>query len=153
MKKLIIVTMVLALILPVAAIADLPDISGLSFDELVQLHDQLNLAMWNSNEWQEVKIPAGVWTVGEDIPSGHWIVRPMKNSMTQVYYCEKVREVEKLPDHDGLYHTIVIFSESTYLGETKPNEVDYDMKNGWYFICNDPVIFTPYSGKPNLGFH
>ena len=46
-------------LLPVFSLADLPDLSGLSYDELVQLRDQINLAIWNSEEWEEVSVPSG----------------------------------------------------------------------------------------------
>ena len=90
MKKLITVILILALILPVAALADLPDLSGLSFNELVQLRDQLNLAIWNSQEWQ-VTVPIGVWKVGEDIPVGKWTIRAAsenENVGTYIVYCD-----------------------------------------------------------------
>ena len=64
----------LVVVSPAWSIADLPDISSLSYDELVELKDSINLAIWNSQEWQEVTVPMGVWTVGEDIPVGHWSI-------------------------------------------------------------------------------
>ena len=69
MKKVITILITLALILSlsVSALADF-DLSGLSFEELVALKDQINLAIWNSEKWQEVEVPHGVWLVGEDIP-------------------------------------------------------------------------------------
>ena len=63
-------------LLPVVSLADLPDISSLSYVELVQLRNQINLAMWNSQQWQEVSVPPGIWEIGVDIPAGHWSVRP-----------------------------------------------------------------------------
>ena len=73
MKRFFCLLFVLVL-LPVVSFADLPDLSGLSYDELVQLRDKINLAIWNSEEWQEVTVPIGVWVVGEDIPVGHWSI-------------------------------------------------------------------------------
>ena len=32
------------------------------------------------------------------------------------------------------------------------HETDFDMKDGWYFYCENTTIFTPYQGKPSLGF-
>ena len=54
MKKLLTIILILALAVPAAAFADLPDISNLSYDELIQLKDSINLAICNSQEWQEV---------------------------------------------------------------------------------------------------
>ena len=65
----IILAFVLVLTLAPAAFADV-DLSGMSFDELVALKDQINLALWNSADWQEVTVPQGVWQVGADIPAG-----------------------------------------------------------------------------------
>ena len=75
MKKLLCLLFVLVL-LPVVSLSDLPDISGLSYEELVQLRDCINLAIWNSEEWQEVTVPPGLWKIGDDIPAGHWTIRP-----------------------------------------------------------------------------
>ena len=43
MKKLLSLVLVLVL-LPIVSTADLPDISGLSFDELVQLKEQIMIS-------------------------------------------------------------------------------------------------------------
>ena len=43
MKKLITIILILALALPALALADLPDISGLSFEELTQLKKKLKV--------------------------------------------------------------------------------------------------------------
>ena len=56
MKKFLFSFIVLVLLITSAA-ADPVDLSGMSFDELVALRDQLNLAIWNSQEWQEVTVP------------------------------------------------------------------------------------------------
>ena len=72
MKKLICI--MIALLIPVAAFAEV-DLTGMSYDELVQLKDQVSLAIWESEEWQEVEVPAGVYTVGEDIPAGKWTIK------------------------------------------------------------------------------
>ena len=51
------------------------DLSALTYNELVALKDQINLAMWNSQEWQEVEVPKGVYVIGEDIPVGKWTIK------------------------------------------------------------------------------
>ena len=85
MKKLILLLLVLAL-LPVGCFADLPDISGLSFDELIQLNRQVRQALWASDEWKEVKVPAGVYKIGEDIPSGQWSIQAPSGSYVYIAY-------------------------------------------------------------------
>ena len=157
MKKLLAVTLILALLLPVAALADLPDISGLSFDELVQLKDQINLAMWNSQEWQEVTVPAGVWEIGNDIPEGHWTIRlAVEDQLTNVVCTDRLNEFKTDVDYGWKGVMASLCNKKKNDGTLKypeyMEETDIDMKAGMYFICKIPVIFTPYTGKPDLGF-
>ena len=152
MRKIIIMILALAMI-PLAAAADLPDISGLTFDELVQLRDQINLAMWNSQEWQEVTVPAGTWKIGEDIPAGHWSVRIVGHGITNGWYCEKVDDFGQPVCFGAQYIRHEIASEDFHAFDQEYNHVaDFDMQEGWYFIVDTPVTFTPYTGKPDLGF-
>lgn len=88
MKKLLTVILILALLVPFSAFADLPPLDGLTYDELVELKDQINLAIWNSDNWQEVTVPAGIWKIGEDIPEGHWSIRiGVDDQLAIVTYC------------------------------------------------------------------
>lgn len=153
MKKLIAIIMALVLIVPAAALGDLPDISGLSFDELVELKNNIQLAMWNCEEWQEVRVPAGVWKVGEDIPVGHWAISIVDHGMTTVWYCEMVDEIGK-PVTWGAKYTYkqVASTDFKAFNETYDHVIDFDAKEGWYFIFDKAVTFTTYNGKPDLGF-
>ena len=153
MKKLLTIILIIALV-PVIALSDIPDISGLTYDELVQLKDQINLAMWNSAEWQEVTVPAGVWKIGEDIPAGHWSIRIVGHGITTVWYCEQIDEVGKPVTWGAKYIYKYLASEDfNAFDETYDHVVDFDAKDGWYLIFDKAVIFTPYTGKPDLGFH
>jgi hypothetical protein len=152
MKKLLTIILILALAVPAAAFADLPDISNLSYDELIQLKDSINLAIWNSQEWQEVEIPAGVWTIGKDIPAGHWKVSVPEKEYTQVYYCKKLDETGMRESLDESHYTVILFGKKSAFADHGPECMDFPMAEGWYFINNDAVIFTPYTGKPDLGF-
>ena len=55
------------------------DVSSLSFSDLIKLQEEINLALWNSDEWQEVTVPAGLYQVGRDIPAGTWVVSKNRN--------------------------------------------------------------------------
>lgn len=153
MKKLIAITLILSLLLPAAALSDLPDISGLSYDELVQLKDQINLAMWNSQEWQEVTVPAGTWKVGEDIPAGHWSISMSGHGCAVVWYCEKVNELGEPVCYGAKYtHKEVASEDFNAFSEKYSHKIDFELQDGWYMYFTEEVIFTPYSGKPDLGF-
>lgn len=156
MKKLIIVALVLALLLPAAALSDLPDISGLSYDELVQLKDQINLAMWKSQEWQEVTVPVGVWEIGKDIPVGEWdisVASDAPDAWGTIIYCDKL-------DASGLganqlyckiFHYEQLFSKNS--GTSLRTSIVIDFKPGTFLIIDyGDMLFTPSTGKPSLSF-
>lgn len=155
MKKLIIAILSVSMLFSVAA-ADLPDISGLSFDELVTLREQLNLAIWNSQEWQEVSVPEGTYIVGRDIPAGHWSLRA-ENPKAYFYVSvfDHTDATGKGPENCSFY-----WDQDLY-GKSHPNpfsddmvfETDIELRDGWYFRTTGTVVFSPFTGKPDLGFH
>lgn len=156
MKKLIALILVLVFV-PVLSFADLPDLSGLSFDELIQLRDQLNLAIWNSDKWQQVKVPAGFYIIGKDIPAGHWTIKPATGDfIILVQYFKEVDETGKnvLDSFTNCSTSSLTDSSSIYADVIYDREVDYEFKEGFYLsISNGPyVIFEPYISKPAFEF-
>lgn len=154
MKKLLL-ALVLALSLPVFAQADV-DLSGMSFDELVALNEQINLAIWNSQEWQEVTVPQGIWKVGEDIPEGHWTIKPADGVYCFISYGSQLEDNNKEVSYrsDDYFH-IILTSETRKSFEKGEDivQTDIDMKNGAYIeIESGDVVFSPYTGKQKLGF-
>lgn len=86
MRKLITLILILAMFLPAIALADLPDISGLSHDELIQLNHQIQLRLFSEQLVNGVKVPPGTYTIGEDIPAGSYRVEVEgENGMYAVY--------------------------------------------------------------------
>ena len=159
MKKLLIGILILSMLLPAAALADLPDISGLSYDELVQLKEQINLAIWNSQEWQEVTVPAGAWEIGKDIPEGYWTITLPPDMLFNVYYCDKINAARTGLGYGYDYLNSFVGTMSSKKKKNgawsfpdDPDHVDIYMTSGWYLFNEGPVIITPYSGKPDLGF-
>ena len=130
------------------------DLSGLSFDDLVSLREQLNLAIWNSQEWQEVTVPEGVWTVGQDIPAGHWSIRvAAKHDYFYVSCFDQLNEIEKRPAPGArLVQQDIASPGYSAFGDIVPESADLILEDGWFFKCGGAVIFTPYTGKPDLGF-
>lgn len=55
------------------AYADMPDISGLSDDEIVELLHLVNSEIANRKIEKTATLPAGNYVVGKDIPSGSYI--------------------------------------------------------------------------------
>lgn len=148
MKRLFILILA-ALVLAGSAAADGIDLSSMSFNELVALREQLNLAIWNSREWQEVEVPAGIWKIGEDIPAGHWTIRakPPKGYYSCAY-CDRLNE-QGTDVGMGFKGWNGILSARD---DDDMHQFDIEMEEGYWFKCNGPILFTPYAGKPDLGF-
>lgn len=132
------------------------DLSGMSFDELVALREQIDLAIWNCAEWQEVTVPQGVWKVGEDIPVGRWTIKAADGVWARVSYGSDLDDNQKEVDYrsDDYYSSQV---HSKTWRSFDPNsdipQIDIDAKAGAYIVVeNGNVVFSPYTGKPSLGF-
>ena len=132
------------------------DLSSMTFDELIALKDKINLAIWNSQEWQEVTVPQGVWKIGEDIPEGHWAIKCANSgSSTFVIVGYAISEDGKNVDRSteegkDIWYWEEVYGEDGY-GDLK--EWDYEFKEGMYVqIDHSNSIFTPYAGKPSLDF-
>lgn len=160
MKKILLVLLALLLALP--AFAEDIDLSGMSFAELVALKERINLAMWECDEWQEVVVPQGLWVVGKDIPAGTWTVRCLDTGRKS--YLLKSCELEwgDTLDASGQkvawsrrHESVKIYNpyNNEYKGET--TEYTFTVQEGDYIYIDtlyNKAVFTPYTGKPDLGF-
>ena len=158
MKRILCIVLVIASLVPFALVnAEGIDLSGMSYDELVALKDKINLAIWNSQEWQEVKVPQGVWKVGEDIPAGHWSIEACPGDWANISVGTELDEYGKAIKYSfsGRHYYAQVTSE-TYRSYKPDNDVpaiDIELNDGDYIqVENASVIFKPYSGKPGLGF-
>ena len=70
MKKTISILLVILILFPCFSLADLPDISELSVEELIELNHQIQFRLFSENLINGVEVPSGVYIVGEDIPEG-----------------------------------------------------------------------------------
>ena len=62
--------------------AESVDLSSLSFEELETLQNRVAAEMKTRPEWKGVKVPAGVWTVGVDIPEGEYSISMVNENET-----------------------------------------------------------------------
>lgn len=137
MKK--VVMLVLALVLVGAVALAEVDLSGMTFDELVALRKQVDQAIWASDGWQEVKVPAGKYVIGEDIPAGRWTLSCDDSAaMVNLY---------KTPEGIDDYDQIVAMAS---VSAGNPYNIDLEDGQGLY-ISISAVTFTPYVSA-NLGF-
>ena len=91
MKRVIVLVVVLMLVGAIA-ISEGVDLSEMSYDELVNLRERINPAIWNSEDWQEVTVPQGTWIVGEDIPAGHWAIEAYPGNTTLIAIGDTLKE-------------------------------------------------------------
>lgn len=95
MKKLFAMLMVLAAIVPAAACADLPDISGLTKEELLQLDWQIQAQLYEYQLEDGVLVPGGVYIVGADIPAGEYKADVVSDVGGSVRVYKTVNDYEK----------------------------------------------------------
>lgn len=136
MKKLC--ALILALILfSSAALAESIDLSGMSFDELLDLQARVNDALWAADGWKHVKIPAGYYEVGVEIPAGRWTISPADSSIFFAFY-ESLDEA--LEDGYSVY-AAALFDDDTY---------SVIIKDGMGLELAGAAYFTTYA--PSFSF-
>ena len=153
MKKLITIILILTMLLPVVALADLPDISGLSLEELHQLRENICKEILSKSQWTEVEVPVGFYVVGEDIPAGHWTIRPVDMAMFE--YFSKTDDTGKKADLYGTYYYETLGVPGNRM-ETlyKTQEIDIELKEGYFInISHGSVIFEPFTGRKSPFFN
>ena len=154
MKKRIIALVLALILIAPAALADV-DLSGMTFEELLELQRQVTAAIWASDGWQEVTVPTGVYEVGVDIPAGYWTIRPIDGDTAIVKWGDVLNEIRT----DTAWSECTIFVREQITSPTdsysKYNSVEsvsWNVFEGTYIVIEDgAVIFTPFTGH-NLGF-
>ena len=101
-------------------------------------------------------VPMGVWVVGEDIPVGHWTIKTNASYAT-VLICDALDATGKGADiwNSDIYKMESIASPNGLFFDpiSDRTEIDFNLKKGMYVIIDGGnVIFSPYAGKPSLGF-
>ena len=157
--KRILSLLLVAMFLTGSAFAASFDLSGLSYDELVDLKNQINLAIWNSEEWQEVTVPQGTWVVGEDIPAGTWTIKCAEGGYRcEINWGQFLSENGESIESRGRYSLFKYVYNPEHKHYTQGEdmtEYTFTVYDGDYIVVDmdeSQALFTPYAGKPNLGF-
>ena len=111
--------------------------------------------MFETDEWQEVEVPQGVYKIGEDIPAGKWTIRPVNGGHTYVYWGDMLKPSGlSLSGSGKIYEYANLYSKTHEWYRTDDQtEITFDMQDGQYFIVDMGVaVFTPYAGAPKLNF-
>lgn len=154
MKKLLCMV-IISLMLAPCAFAQKIDLSGMSLAELTELRQRVQLAMFETDEWQEVVVPQGVWKVGEDIPAGTWTVKCFggKNHSLIISWGEYLQDNNEDIDWKGRYSSLNVVYTQDRADEGLMTEYTFTVQHGDYIVIEiSSAIFTPFHGKPDLGF-
>lgn len=150
-RRIAALILVLTLLTP-AALADI-DLSGMTLAELIELRRQVNLAIMQTDEWQEVEVPAGVYEIGVDIPAGKWTISAVPGGFSLVKTTDGLNELGS--DYGGDYSYIesenIFAHDCSVYRPGRPESVTWALQEGSYFIATKAVIFTPYAAR-DLGF-
>ena len=147
--------LILALVfIPLFASADFencPDVSGLSYVELMYMYGSVQRALWACEEWTSVDVPAGVYKIGESIPAGHWSIQPVKsNDFYMITYGSKLDITGASIDYDSIDGFWTISSD---LSDSMLRQLDIVLTDGYYIELGHASHFIPYVGKQIPGFN
>ena len=133
-----------ALCSPVCAEAPAFDFSGLTLDQLISIQQQITSKMWETDEWQEVEVPVGVYRIGQDIPAGHWTIS-RKSRSTMLVWGSALDE-SKTDIASGCTYSYELVDGDNI------SSVSWELTEGSYLVINNaPAVFTPFAGI-TLGF-
>ena len=134
------------------------DLSGMTLAELLELQQRVTMAMWETEEWQEVEVPIGVYEIGVDIPAGHWTISAGVGPYTiDITLGKKLDQTGKGIDWADQIYSTHLANKDSYMNSMFSGQyaesTDLELTEGTYLIVeNGSLIFTPYAGKPSLGF-
>lgn len=143
MKKVLALVIVIVALFTSSAFTEI-DLSSMTFEELVKLQNEINAALWASDEWQSVKVPAGVYKIGLEIPAGKWVVRPVDGQTGIIKVGVNLRENKMDVDYPYWSEQITSPTDS-YAKYNKIEEVVVTLESGYVIIESCPMIFEPYS--------
>lgn len=126
MKKLFSVFLIAILLIPCAS-AD--DLSGLSFDDLLKLRQEITSEIISRPEWREVTVPEGEYIIGEDIPAGSYSIDGQGNSFVVDTYKNKERKG----------HNYFVVARGEIIGKIELSE-------GMLIILSEKCVFAPPKG-------
>ena len=136
-----------------SALAASIDLSALSFDELIELSEQITKEITSRSEWKEVTVPAGLYEIGVDIPAGYWTITAADGDYAMIELGNSLNDA-KSTVRNTQAHELITSKTSRHFDSSAIESVSWVMTDGQYFsIDSGSVVFTPYVKTPaNLGF-
>ena len=157
MKRILSLMLCLLLLAPLIVSAEEIDLSAYTFEELVQLRQRISQELITRPEWKEVTVPQGVWKVGEDIPAGHWMISAVEGGYTGIIIgtaLDQTGHEIDLNDSEFYFGKVLTSKRNDYFDPLSDiDAIDLMLYEGTYVIIDlGPAVFSPYTGKPSLGF-
>lgn len=142
MKKFIVaIAFLLVLVSAISASADY-DLSGMSYEELLNLVSQAQREMMTRSEYQEVTVPMGIYKIGEEIPAGKWQITKA-NDNSYVYVNIGSQLADNMLELKGFSYVKL---------DSDTPSMDFTLPEGMYiWIEKGPVIFSTPTG-PSFSF-
>lgn len=128
MKKVVILICALFAIMTVSinVIAEVPDISGLSDDELIMLKTEILNQQIERGTIKEIDIPGGRYTVGVDIPAGNYTISFIDRGTNLTVWGS---EYQDFKSNGGLLLNTTVNKNNPSLGKVvlvEGNVIDFD---------------------------
>jgi hypothetical protein len=134
-------------------VAESIDLGSMSFDQLVDLRDQITREISTRPEWKDVYVPAGFYEIGVDIPAGRWTLVPAlteyfefsygnvaNDTMTDVSYSSDNYVSETIAPRDSIYFSIAGLDNYSLV-----------MEEGYYLVIEGDCKIRTYI-RPALDF-
>lgn len=135
MQKVITFFLCLALILGMAFPASAAKISEMTYEELIQLRQLVDREILSRPEWKQATVPAGIYTVGIEIPAGTYSIR-----LPNADGCENFSiwgvEYENYKDGGGCIMSELLDDENPMFGKV-------ELKAGNVIYISGPLVFAP----------
>ena len=156
MKRFLSLLIAAMLVFPCLAFAE-TDLSHLSLEELESLRLDVCAEILSRSQWGSVTVPEGFYVIGEDIPSGHWTIKPEPGQYFLIEYFLRTDDTGKRPAdilvHD--YYTDSVCdpaSEMSYVSGV--SQIDLDLKEGYHLVISyGSAIFEPFTGRNSPFFN
>ena len=154
MKKLITIILILALLLPAAAMAENP-LAEYSLEQLHLMRQYICQEILSRSEWSEVTVKPGYYVVGEDIPAGHWTVTYSQGEVGILEYFKEADETGIKPADDLYDCKAFLVGDPNHSLASIYNVTEFDitLDDGYHVnISMGPVVFKPFAGRQSPFF-
>lgn len=158
MKKVCVLLFALMLLVAPAVaeenIYSLENLKKYDIWELANLRNLCQMLIMESEQWQEVEVPQGVWWVGYQIPAGNWTIRCKLGNYAVFSWGDTLKDNEHEIAHTDKSDLVMIVNPESHVYE--PGDLtEYTVRlyaDTYVVIEDSSVVFSPYAGQPDLGF-